>query len=360
MTTPSGQISLDDVNTELDISPGTQINMNAAPVRALAEVPSGAIAMSNLQGKSNAQFIVATGGTITTSGDFKIHTFNSSGTFEVTQGGNAAGSNTVDYLVIAGGASGGQGAALFRGSREPVFAYGAGGGGAGGYRESFPNPASGGLPVSAQAYPITVGAGGAAVGGPPTEHPTRGGNVGSNSVFSSITSAGGGVGGGGQRFSGTVDGGSGGSGGGGGLKSNFGDASTGGTGNSPPVSPPQGNPGAGVSPGGNCRAGGGGGGAGSAGNAGGAFGGPGGNGATSSIDGSPTTRAGGGGGSAHSTPAGSSGGPGGGGAGPGSSADGVAGTTNTGSGGGGGPGNEAYRSSGAGGSGVVIIRYKYQ
>ena len=45
MTTPSGQISLDDVNVELDIAPGTQINMNAAPVRALAEVPTGAISM---------------------------------------------------------------------------------------------------------------------------------------------------------------------------------------------------------------------------------------------------------------------------------------------------------------------------
>jgi hypothetical protein len=76
MTTPTGQISLDDVNAELDISPGTQINMNSAPVRGLAEVPSGAIAMSNLQGKSNAQFVAATGGSITTSGDFKIHTFD--------------------------------------------------------------------------------------------------------------------------------------------------------------------------------------------------------------------------------------------------------------------------------------------
>lgn len=194
MTTPSGQISLDDVNIELDITPGTQINMGAAPVRALAEVPSGAIAMSNLQGKSNAQFIVATGGTITTSGDFKIHTFDSSGTFTVTQGGNAAGSNTVDYLVIGGGASGGQGAASFRGSREPIFYYGSGAGGAGGYRESFPNPATGGLPVSAQAYPITVGAGGASVSGGPEEHQTRAGNPGSSSVFSTITSAGGGAG----------------------------------------------------------------------------------------------------------------------------------------------------------------------
>ena len=81
MTTPSGQISLDDVNIELDIAPGTQINMDSAPVRGLAEVPTGAISMSDLQGKSNAQFVAATGGTITTSGDFKIHEFNSSDTF---------------------------------------------------------------------------------------------------------------------------------------------------------------------------------------------------------------------------------------------------------------------------------------
>ena len=52
MPTPSGQISLDDVNTELDISPGTQINMGATAVRALAEVPSGAISMSDLQNLS--------------------------------------------------------------------------------------------------------------------------------------------------------------------------------------------------------------------------------------------------------------------------------------------------------------------
>ena len=104
MTTPSGQISLDDVNTELDITPGTQINMNAANVRALAEVPSGAIAMSNLQGKSNAQYIVPLV-VETTSGDWKIHTFNSSGTFTVNAVGNPAGSDTVDYMVIGGGGS---------------------------------------------------------------------------------------------------------------------------------------------------------------------------------------------------------------------------------------------------------------
>ena len=63
MPTPSGQISLSQVNEELDVSPtSTTINMGSAPVRGLAEVPSGAISMSDLQGKSNAQFIVATGG----------------------------------------------------------------------------------------------------------------------------------------------------------------------------------------------------------------------------------------------------------------------------------------------------------
>ena len=153
MTTPSGQISLDDVNVELDISPGTQINMNAAPVRALAEVPTGAIAMSDLQGKSNAQFVTASGGTETTDGDFKIHTFNSSGTFTVNQAGNPAGSTTVDYLVVAGGGGGGQ-------SPNNSNDQQTGGAGAGGMRFSFPNPATGGTPVSAQGYPISIGGGG--------------------------------------------------------------------------------------------------------------------------------------------------------------------------------------------------------
>ena len=71
-------------------------------------------------------FTVATGGTITTSGDYKIHTFTGPGTFTVTTLGNAptvptGGPNTASYLVVAGGASGGKG--------------GGGGGGAGGFRE---------------------------------------------------------------------------------------------------------------------------------------------------------------------------------------------------------------------------------
>ena len=39
-----------------------------------------------------ANMIVATGGTITTTGNFKIHTFTGPGTFTVCAAGNAAGS----------------------------------------------------------------------------------------------------------------------------------------------------------------------------------------------------------------------------------------------------------------------------
>lgn len=49
----------------------------------------------------------ATGGTITYSGDYQIHTFTSSGTFTVTRAGLS--STVVDVLVVAGGVDGYQG-----------------------------------------------------------------------------------------------------------------------------------------------------------------------------------------------------------------------------------------------------------
>ena len=54
-------------------------------------------------------YIIATGGTITDSGDYRIHTFTGDGTFNVTNAGlpGPAGSTTVDYLVLAGGGGGG-------------------------------------------------------------------------------------------------------------------------------------------------------------------------------------------------------------------------------------------------------------
>ena len=137
------------------------------------------------QDKTGAEFVSATGGTVTTCGNFKIHTFTGPGTFTVNTVGNGAGSTTVDYLVVAGGGSGGN---AFSNNN-----CGAGGGGAGGFRESS-GAASGcytasplgacvaALPVSVQDYPITVGAGGAAAG-PGLSSPS---SQGSNSIFSTI------------------------------------------------------------------------------------------------------------------------------------------------------------------------------
>ena len=54
MPLPTGQISMSEVNVELGLSATAQLDMNNAALRALAGVPSGAISMSNLQGKANA------------------------------------------------------------------------------------------------------------------------------------------------------------------------------------------------------------------------------------------------------------------------------------------------------------------
>ena len=284
---------------------------------------------SNVRGA--APFVAATGGTITTvCTDYKVHTFTGPGTFTVTAAGTPAGSNTVDYMVVAGG-----------GSSHVEFAAG----GAGGYRESS-GAASGcytasplgacvsALPVTVTGYPITVGAG----GGSPT--PTSG----SNSIFSTITSAGGGNG---TTGAGT----SGGSGAGGAAEADPG--RFGGAGNTPPVSPAQGFPGG---EGGNCgsstcRGGGGGGGATAAGSNGSpSAGANGGAGATSSINGTPTARAGGGASGPNGT----------GGTGGGGNARGGSGTVNTGGGGASYGRPCAGQVAGAGGSGIVIIRYKFQ
>ena len=317
-----------------------------------------------------AQYVTATGGnTVITDGNFKTHVFTGPGTFCVSSAGNPGGSTKVDYVVIAGGGSGGVNCA-------------GGGGGAGGFRlsncvGSIPAPtmsplvkACGALPVTATGYPITVGGGGA---GRPAS-PGNNGIKGSDSVFSTITSTGGGLG------SGTSagNGGTGGSGGGGAHS-----GGCGASGNTPSVSPPQGNDGGDSNPsvvgGDDCGGGGGGAGAASDGSTnpqGGigsyiadSFFGPT---APSYGEAGPVSNtryfAGGGGGGARGgpTPAGSTdGGVGGGGNGArgpsGSGGPETDGAVNTGSGGGGavGPGG-GYTPSGGGGSGIVLIRYKFQ
>jgi hypothetical protein len=322
------------------------------------------------------EYVLATGGTVTNSpcGNFKIHKFTGPGTFQVTSAGNAAGSNSIDYLVVAGGGAGG------------YANGGGGGGGAGGLIYSAttycnPTPCGGaaaptGLPVAIASYPVTVGAGGGAKSGAPDY---KQGDNGSNSVFagtSTITAAGGGGGGGGctpptcQGANG-AKGDNGGSGGGGGKTSNPGGgvAAEGGAGNTPPVSPVQGTAGGlGGIP--NPNIGGGGGGHGTAGQPGCGGtpgsrpndGGDGGAGSVIKIDNSCTAYAGGGGGQAEGQPgpAQGSGGNGGGGAGSQTGSTATSGTANTGGGGGGADSLPSGQASGAGGSGIVIIRYKFQ
>ena len=298
---------------------------------------------TSLPSETENPFLSATGGTETTCGDFKIHTFTGPGTFTVCKVGAVDANNVVDYLVIAGGGGGDNANG------------GGGGGGGGGYRESCgtcytSSPLGCGvsaLPVTAQGYPITVGAGGG--GGTFTPVPSDPeGERGSNSVFSTITSTGGGAGSGNGPNNPAMPGGSGGG-------ASY--AQPIGTGNTPPVSPPQGNPGGSASGSPPVYGGGGGGGATAAGTNGhSTFRGNGGAGGTSSINGTPTGRSGGGGGGGiTSSPGGTAsdgGGAGGGGV------NGTSGTTNTGGGGG---GSGAFpRTSGSGGSGIVIIRYKYQ
>jgi len=164
--------------------------------------------------------IIASGGTETTSGNFKIHTFTGPGTFTVSSLAADPSFNVISRLIVGGGGGnyGGPG-------------IGSGGGGAGGFIESkapydtytaSPLASSGGTPVSVTSFPISVGAGGGdASNGTPS------------SAFS-VTSAGGGYG--------STRGGGGGNGGSGGGSGDFGSPS-GGAGNTPPVSPPQGNPG---------------------------------------------------------------------------------------------------------------------
>ncbi len=314
------------------------------------------------------QFVTATGGTITTSGDFKVHVFTGPGTFTVCSTGNPAGSNSVDYLVVAGGGAGGN--------------NGGGGAGAGGFRISnslgLPAPTTSPLasptaiPVTATGFPITVGGGGAGTNNTPPYSL----NNGSNSVFSTITSAGGGAGGINSDCTGNK-GANGGSGGGAGVCRGPSPTNGIGTGNTPPVSPPQGNNGGlGHSPYGQPYGGGGGGGAGAVGNPAPAAPAGVGNGGDGSFvspsfavgcAGTPgpvgSTRyfgGGGGGGTEHPPGAAGSGGAGGGAAGSSSPTNTPATSATTNTGGGGGGGGGAAKFSGSGGSGVVIIRYKFQ
>jgi len=278
----------------------------------------------------------ATGDLIYNSDDQKVQVYDGSAWAEL----GGVSTATIDFLVVAGAGGG---------SFSRDFGRGSGGGGAGGYINSYGTELSGGNNTSLQSvtiladgsttYRVKVGGGGAGGQG------VNAGN-GSGSQFSNQIAKGGGCGG---RRSSTVPN-AGGSGGGGAAYA-YNNA----------------NRLNGISPrgiylqgflGGDGHLGeGGGGGGGGASARGGTgtsnTGGVGADGLSSSITGTPVTRAGGGAGGTTNT----SGGAGGGGN-CNNNGDGLPGTANTGGGGGGGTiGINGTKAGGAGGSGIVILRW---
>jgi len=293
---------------------GTNNNRQMMIINASGYVGIGTTNPSGpLHVKTPGGGFTATGGSVSYSGNYIVHTFTSSGTFTASSGG------TVEYLVVAGGGCGGGG-------------WQGGGGGGGGVRV-------GSLAITAGAKTVIVGAGGAG-GGTPSANP------GGNSVFDSITATGGGYGGG-EPSGGGQNPGNGGSGGGG-THGATGGPTIIGTG----IAGQGNNGGQGLT--GGPYVGGGGGGAGAVGqNASSGKGGDGGAGVASAISGTTVYYGGGGGGTLRGGASGA-GGIGGGGAG---NTTGANGTANTGGGGGAGQGYNGVGVSGSGGSGIVIIRY---
>jgi hypothetical protein len=337
----------DSINANVTVTPTTDTAATVTvPSSVYSNITAGnvvTIKVTNSDGQSSGTLTITasnppSGGTITTSGNFRIHTYTSSGTFT-----NTISNLSLEYMVIAGG--GGGGVDRYSESR------GAGGGGAGGYRANVSGENSGGGNAAESALilsslgnsTITIGAGGA--GGSGSDNSVGGVNGSESSLtgtgYTAISSTGGG-GGGGHQTSLRTGAQSGGSGGGG----------TNGYG------PGSGTSGQGFNGGSGANnsdyGGGGGGGSAEIGENGTTTSGTnkagdGGDGVSSSINGSATARAAGGGGRG----AGGNGSGGSGGGGDGSDSGGTAGTVNTGSGG----GASRNTTGGAGGSGIVILRY---
>lgn len=268
---------------------------------------------------------LAMGGYMSYSNGYWVHTFPSSGSFIPFT------NMDVEYLVVAGGGGGGYNAG--------------GGGGAGGYRSSVIGELSGAnsatesrLSLTANTnYNVIVGAGGAGGGSGSTAGNSVSGN---DSSFAGVVSLGGGRGAG-NGLQASVGGSGGGAGfGGTGAAGTAGQGFAGGSHNS------------------SSNERGGGGGAGEAGNTNSV--GAGGDGMASTITGSSVIRAGGGGGGSTASSSNNIGGDGGGGAGGDAENNpaATAGTANTGGGGGGGASFSVGWAGAAGGSGIVIVRYR--
>jgi hypothetical protein len=178
-------------NTSLSTTNRQQVESYLAQKWGLtASIPSGhshltqqagavtTVALSKFKVTGLPRVIVATGGTITTVGSYRFHTFTyPGGTFIVS-----ANPSTVQALVVGGGGGGGG-------------YYNGGGGGAGGavYNSAFS--------IGVGSYTVTIGNGGAGASGGNTA-----GTSGGATTFSTLTGNGGGAGGSDQYVNGVTGG----------------------------------------------------------------------------------------------------------------------------------------------------------
>lgn len=182
-----------------------------AAIYGLAAGSSVEITLKNADNASSgaitkASLGIPSGGTVTTAGSYRIHTFASSGNFVVPTGFSA----NAEYLIAAGGGAGGD---YFSGSG---YNAAAGGGGAGGLITNVGSA----IVLTSGSYSAVVGAAGVSTA---TNNNSGGfASNGSNSSFNGLTAIGGGRGGAGNAsVSGNGYGANSGGSGGGGVRDGF-------------------------------------------------------------------------------------------------------------------------------------------
>jgi len=141
-----GALSLNAIHVEAGGTSGTLCSINDSDIRGLiGKAASQPMGFDEWYGASADSPIVATGGTISTSGNTKFHTFTSSGNFVVTAVAEGSFSNTINVFVLGGGGRGGSNSG--------------GGGGGGRVQQAGSFNADVSVLGPGTSYPVTVGAG---------------------------------------------------------------------------------------------------------------------------------------------------------------------------------------------------------
>lgn len=213
-TASSGEIVVNDNTGYVNVIPEASVSSNEIRNFTL-QIRTGSVSGPIIYSTANVFVydstvtgLQATGGNISTTGGYKIHTFENTGTFQVTNYSSIENENLLEMLLVAGGGSGGAG--------NP--SGGGGGGGAGGLlyygSEIDSNKAPNGGPINVKSLgsnalnglQITIGAGGAYPAGQGSNTSISYANI----LLNGFRAVRGGAGGG--SYLGTRDGGSGGAG----------------------------------------------------------------------------------------------------------------------------------------------------